>query len=250
MTKGDEYTYMEKRKERLARLKREKAVAEEAARAIVKDEYKDAVELYKPQVVIGIDEVGTGALAGPVVIGACVMAPYDEFDVKDSKAYNPSPKKRLAAHQRVMTEDKVILTLTETIETSELIEKGQAIAMELGYNRLVERVKKALDGQFETIMVAMDGKVPIVTDLPQVALIKGDEYITPISAASVVAKIYRDGLMHAMDHKYPGYKFGLHKGYGTAVHIELLKLNGPCAIHRTYIARIQKALERAEKQNE
>ena len=244
---GNEFMFVAKRKERLARLRKEKAEALKLARKAVLDEYEQAVEAHAAQVVIGIDEVGTGALAGPVVIGAVVMMPGDELDVKDSKAYNYYAKKRMEAYHRVMSSDKVIYQTTETVEITELIEKGQANAMRAGYSRLVDRVVTALAGEYDRLLVAMDGKVAIATEVPQVTIIKGDEFITPISAASVIAKIYRDGLMSAADSSYPGYKFGKHKGYGTADHMQILKALGPCEIHRTYIARIQKALEKRKR---
>lgn len=247
LTEGNEFVIAEKRKERLARIRKEKAEAKAAVKAEALAAFREHVEALNIEVVIGVDEVGTGALAGPVVMGACAMAPWAELDVKDSKAYGCSPKKRLEAYHCVKASEEVIDVCTETVEIADLIEKGQAKAMERGYNRLVERVCKSLYDQgigYDKMLVAMDGKVPITVPaaISQVTLIKGDEFITQISAASVYAKVYRDGLMYAADAKYPGYNFGKHKGYGTSDHMQLLDLLGPCAIHRTYIARIQKML--------
>jgi len=236
--------FVEKRKERLARIRAEKAAAAAAEKDTIRAELQQAVKAARAQVIIGIDEVGTGALAGPVVIGAVVTAPNFEMDVKDSKAYNPSPKKRLEAYQRIQTTEGIIFQALEVVETEELIEKGQAEAMRLGYTRLVDRVVRALGNEYENLLIAMDGKVAILTEVPQVTLIKGDAHVVPISAASVIAKIHRDGIMSSMDKKYPGYKFGVHKGYGTQVHMQLLNHHGPCDIHRTYIDRIRQALEK------
>ena len=244
MTEGNEYVAVEKRKERLARIRREKKEKKDRELQQLKDDYLVELDHYKPEVVIGIDEVGTGALAGPVVIAAVVMNPYAELDVKDSKAYDYYPKKRLEAFQRIECSEVVLFRLTETVEAAELIEYGQGPAMEKGYSRLVNRVIKALEGEYSSYLVVMDGKVPIQTAAPQVTVIKGDAIVTAISAASVIAKITRDGMMFAAHQKYPNYNFGKHKGYGTKDHMSLLELHGPCDLHRTYIARIKKAIEK------
>lgn len=249
---GNEFVIAEKRKERLARIRKEKADAVVAARTEVLRAFREHVEALKIEVVIGVDEVGTGALAGPVVMGACVMAPWTELDVKDSKAYGYYPKRRMEAYHRIKASGDVIDVCTETVEIEELIEKGQAKAMEKGYSRLVDRVCSNLHDQgisYDKMLVAMDGKLPIIVPehISQVTLVRGDEFITQISAASVYAKVYRDGLMYAADKKYPGYKFCKHKGYGTSDHTRAIKELGPCAIHRTYIARIQQAIAKREQ---
>jgi ribonuclease HII len=172
--------------------------------------------------VAGVDEVGRGPLAGPVV-AAAVILPHDfsVYEVNDSKKL--SPKKRLSLSEQI---------------------KNQAIAYSFGIasNKLIDKIniyeatriamKDAILGlkyQPNHIIVdAMDIDVP----LPQLKLIKGDSKSASVSAASIIAKVYRDTLMDEYALQYPEYDFDHNAGYGTKKHLLALKEYGATPIHR------------------
>ncbi len=173
--------------------------------------------------ICGIDEVGRGPFAGPVVAGAVILPKdCDIFYIKDSK--------KLSAKKR---------------EELDLIIKEKAVAWAVGIvdNNRIDEIN-ILQATYEAMRQAI-GKLSVrpdillndaVTipevDIRQVPIIKGDAKSISIGAASIVAKVYRDGLMKEFDEVYPGYGFSTNMGYGTAEHIKALKELGPTPIHR------------------
>lgn len=191
--------------------------------------------------VVGIDEVGRGALAGPVVVAAAAMprgfAPRNRTlgALKDSKQL--LAKKREAwceyfdQHPRV--EFALARVYPRQIEKRN-ISKAANLAAKRAFERLGRRVAAVfLDGG----LFLGNGEQPKSAK----TIIKGDEKISVIKVASIVAKVHRDALMVHLAKKYPEYKFDVHKGYGTAAHRRAIGELGPCPAHRlTFIGKSAK----------
>jgi ribonuclease HII len=183
------------------------------------------------QVIAGVDEVGRGCIAGPVVAAAVILrnlrAGYVD-DINDSKKVRVNERERLA---------KLI--------------RRHAVAVGVGVvdNREVDAIN-ILQASFKAMRMALaelrnetglllpdfvlvDGhlKIPLI-DIPQMPLIQGDGRCKSIGAASIVAKVFRDGLMRQWHEQYPHYHFHRNKGYGTAEHWAALRAHGPCELHR------------------
>ena len=173
-------------------------------------------------IVAGVDEVGRGPLAGPVVTAAVILDDsFDLVEVNDSKKL--SPKKRLELYPQIL--DKAV-AVGIGVGSPELIDKiniyeADRVAMAQAVNNLA--VKPDL-----LLVDAMN--VPI--DIKQIELIKGDSKSNSIAAASIVAKVFRDELMNDYAKVYPQYDFEHNAGYGTAKHIAALKEFGATPIHR------------------
>ena len=181
-------------------------------------------EYKKYGLVAGIDEAGRGPLAGPVVC-ACVIMPLDDDKIIDgiNDSKKLTPKKREALYDKII-ETAIAFSIVEvdkdTIDSINILN-----ATKLGMKRALESLK------VKPATVLIDA-VKIETDIKQVNIIKGDALSYNIAAASILAKVYRDRLMVELAKKYPNYMFEKHKGYGTALHIQLLKKYGKCDIHR------------------
>ena len=176
------------------------------------------------RLVAGVDEVGRGCIAGPVVAAACILnaaqSPPEGLD--DSKKLTPEKRTEIAAELR---------------ETAVAFAFGQVEPDEIDRINILEATKKAM-------LAAIGGLAPaadyVLIDalrlkacsLPQKSLIKGDAISFSIAAASVLAKTYRDELMTTFSAEFPEYGFADHKGYGCATHYEAIRDYGPCPIHR------------------
>ena len=180
------------------------------------------------QLVAGVDEVGRGPLAGPVVTAAVIL-PHDFnlIDVNDSKKL--SPEKRAELYPKIMEQ---AISVAIGIGDNELIDKINIYeADRVAMKQAVLKLKVKPDA---LLVDAMDIDLPI----PQIKLIKGDAKSNSIAAASIVAKVYRDNLMDEYAKKYPEYDFIHNAGYGTPKHIEALKRYGPTPIHRKTFAPV------------
>jgi len=180
--------------------------------------------------IIGIDEVGRGPLAGPVVAAAVAFRPgYSNSAIKDSKQL--SAKKREALFEEILNAccawSAVAVGHHRIAQIN--IRGATKRAMELALRRV--QATLAVRGE-ETGLVLIDGNMEIGTTLPQRTVIKGDSLHIEISAASIVAKVYRDRLMQILETRFPGYGLGLHAGYPTAMHRAAIERIGPCPIHR------------------
>ncbi len=179
-------------------------------------------------VICGIDEVGRGPLAGPVVASAVILpAEVQILYLNDSK--------RLTEKRRELLYD-------------EIMEKAVAVGTGVVGHKRIDEIN-ILQATYEAMRQAV-GKLSVCPDvllndavtipkLPQkqVPIIKGDAKSLSIAAASVIAKVMRDRMMVEMDKKYPGYGFASNKGYGSAAHIAAIKAMGPCEIHRRTFIR-------------
>ncbi len=178
----------------------------------------------------GVDEVGRGALAGPVVAAAVILPLgwIPSMAVRDSKALTPRQRQRLAGYLQQCAlayafgwVDAVLID-TLNIARATLLAMEQAVA--------------ALPLTPEYVFV--DGPVFPAVELPGRALIDGDQRCLSIAAASVLAKVARDRWMiDVADLRYPEYGFARHKGYGTPQHWDALRRYGPCALHRRSFLR-------------
>ena len=175
--------------------------------------------------IAGVDEVGRGPLAGPVVAAAVILPAGVDFPgLRDSKRLSPEIRVELDGRIR-----RQALALAIREVGPRRIEQQGILAASL------KAMAQAVQGlALVPEMVLVDGHQPLPLPLtfPQQPVIKGDDRCPSIAAASVVAKVYRDRLMEALHRRYPQYNFARHKGYATAEHLEALRCWGPCVLHR------------------
>lgn len=186
--------------------------------------------------IAGVDEAGRGPCAGPLVIAAVILknpkAP-ELAEVRDSKEVSETKREVLF---------DVITDIAESISVivvspSEIDERGVHAANLDGMRRAVKGLS------IEPAYVLTDGYAIEGLAIPNVAVWKGDQVVTAISAASIIAKVTRDRLMIELDKKYPLYGFAKHKGYITAAHTKALTEHGPCIEHRKSFSNIAALLE-------
>ncbi|HKI62806.1 MAG TPA: ribonuclease HII [Mariprofundaceae bacterium] len=180
----------------------------------------------------GVDEVGRGPLAGPVVTAAVILSPNDPMLGKYRDSKKVAEKKRLMLYHHIR---RSALAYSVSMATVEEIDRINILhATMLSMRRSVEMLA------VQPSMVLVDGnRIPDLT-IPAEAIIGGDDSVQQIAAASIVAKVVRDRLMKMLDVRYPGYAFTKHKGYGTKVHLEALGELGPCPAHRRSFAPVAK----------
>lgn len=193
--------------------------------------------------IAGVDEVGRGPLAGPVVCAAVIL-PLGEGEliegVDDSKKIREEKREQLAAliRERAIAY-KICLESPETIDEINILEATK---------RCMKRAVEGLSVQPDIVFV--DGNFRIRIDLPQQNIVRGDALSYSIGAASIFAKVYRDALMREYDKEYPCYGFARNKGYGTAEHLAAVKEFGPCPIHRrSFLKKISAEKESGAPQN-
>lgn len=184
----------------------------------------------------GVDEVGRGCLAGPVVVAVVALPIGAEIEgVDDSK--------RLSAPARQRAFDRIIASCVgwsaTAVSAAEVDERNVLAASLLGMERAVRRLKLPVD------LILVDGN-RLPKDLPTtaLALVKGDGKSLCVAAASIVAKVLRDRIMRSWDRRYPGYGFDRNVGYPTPEHQRALLAKGPCPLHRCSFAPVRVALAR------
>jgi len=191
-------------------------------------------DLIAKGLVAGVDEVGRGPLAGPVIAAAVILDPDKPIEgLADSKALSEARRTALAAEIRKCC---LVWSLGRA-ECSEIdainILQASLLAMQRAVDSLAVRP--------DTVLV--DGnRIPRLS-MTAHAIIKGDSKVAAISAASIIAKVARDNEMTALDLEYPGYGFARHKGYPTPEHLEALQALGVCRIHRLSFGPVRKRLE-------
>lgn len=173
--------------------------------------------------VAGVDEVGRGALAGPVVAAAVVLSPESQLEgVDDSKRLRPMERERLFKRISQLARGIGVGIVGSALIEQVNIRQSTLLAM----SEAVQQLPEVPD------YLLVDGCDRVPLSLAQRAIIGGDQLILSIAAASIVAKVTRDRLMVAYDRQFPGYGFAQHKGYGTLAHLQALNRLGPCTIHR------------------
>ncbi len=174
--------------------------------------------------VAGVDEVGRGCLAGPVVAAACVLdrtKPLPE-GLNDSKQLTSSQREEIASQLKATCIAYAI---------------GSVEAPDIDRINILEATKQAMRTAIATLSpsadyLLIDALYLKGVSLPQRSIIKGDCVSASIAAASILAKTYRDELMRSYDGDYPGYGFAENVGYGTKAHLAAIKTLGPCSLHR------------------
>ncbi len=185
-----------------------------------------------PGLLAGVDEAGRGPLAGPVVAAAVIL------DVRSPIAGLADSKKLSAARREALFDTiraqalccSVALASVEEIDRLNILQ-ATLLAM--------QRAVKAL--RLRPGMVWVDGNRLPALDMRAEAIVKGDDTVPAISAASILAKVTRDRLMRELDQRHPGYGFAAHKGYGTAAHMAALARLGPLPEHRRSFAPVAAA---------
>ena len=173
--------------------------------------------------ICGVDEVGRGPLAGPVVCAAVIMPLDDIVDgVDDSKKLSAKKREALAS----LIEKKAVALNICLVEPEKIDEINILEATKLCMKNAVEGLKIKPD------FVITDGNMKLDIDMEQASIVKGDALSYTIGSASIAAKVYRDKLMDGYAGIYPQYGFEKHKGYGTSAHIDAIKTNGLCPVHR------------------
>lgn len=185
------------------------------------------------EIIAGVDEVGRGPLAGPVVAAAVILDKTRYIDgLKDSKLLSPSKRRYLDLEIR----DKALAVAIGWAEVEEIDRMNILQAALLAMSRAVN----ALTLQPDVILV--DGNRCPRWSYESHAIIGGDQKVSVISAASIVAKVYRDQRMVDYHEQFPHYGFNQHMGYGTLLHRQALKQYGPCDIHRRSFAPVKEVL--------
>ena len=174
--------------------------------------------------VAGVDEVGRGCLAGPVVAGAVILDPSKPLPagINDSKK---------------ITKSKLPAIAVDIRENALAFAIGQIEADVIDKINILEATKQAMLLAISALdpgpdLLLIDALQLKESPLPQKSIIKGDSVSASIAAASIVAKVYRDDLMKVFDQHFPQYGFAKHVGYGTKAHFEALREHGPCELHR------------------
>lgn len=172
--------------------------------------------------IAGVDEVGRGPLAGPVVAAAVIIRRRGDFNgLNDSKQVTPPNRQKL--FREIIKHSIIGIGVVDETTIDEInIYQASRLAMK----RAVLALTRTPD------LLVIDGKARIDLPLAQTTIIKGDSLSASIAAASIVAKVYRDEWMLHLDKLYPAYQFHKHKGYGTAVHLKHIAEHGPCIVHR------------------
>ena len=178
--------------------------------------------------VVGLDEAGRGALAGPVYAAAVILPVGSDglvealAGVRDSKQLTPQQRERLAP----IIQARVLAWSVGWADVAEIDPLGIAPASRLAFCRALEGLRMPAEH------LLLDYFHLPEVELPQTALVKGDQRSLSIACASILAKTARDACMRAQEAQFPGYGFAQHKGYGTIGHRAALEALGPCPLHR------------------
>ncbi len=197
--------------------------------------------------IIGVDEAGRGPLAGPVTASAVILDLARPIaGLNDSKKLSEKKRDQLAP----LIREHALAWAVAHAEVDEIDSINILQATFLAMRRALLMLKLPVDSQGLGFHIQVDGnKLPRLDDLPFActaeAIVEGDASVAAISAASILAKTTRDALMLQLDGQYPGYGFAVHKGYGTAVHLQALHEQGACPIHRRSFAPVKACLVRS-----
>ena len=193
-------------------------------------QYENEARAAGARVVCGIDEAGRGPLAGPVCAAAVILPPGAQIDgLDDSKKLSEKKREQLFPKIREIALDSCIAYASvEEIDAYNILQ-ATFLAMKRAFDGLRLRPDCAL----------VDGNRMPPLGVETRLIVKGDAQSASIAAASILAKVSRDRLMREWDREYPEYQFAKHKGYGTALHVAMLREYGPCPAHRkTFLKKI------------
>lgn len=190
--------------------------------------------------VAGVDEVGRGALAGPVFAAAVILprgfrAPWLKL-VRDSKLLTPQRREELFTH----IQWGAVAVGVGSADCATIDRVGIAPATRLAMKRAIQALDPAADSLLIDYFTLRE------VDLPQKGVPDGDTLCYSIACASIMAKVTRDRLMMELDRQYPGYLFARHKGYGTEEHVACLRRLGPSPVHRRNFRPVRESLDLPE----
>lgn len=187
--------------------------------------------------IIGIDEVGRGPLAGPITLAAFFARKNFQGKlikilggkIKDSKQLSPQKRSKIYCQFKKLKDENLIYFSVSHVSHKIIDKKGISFAAKKGISRCLKKLEIKNYG----LEILLDGSLKAPSEYKnQKTIIGGDSKDIFIACASIVAKVRRDKLMRRLAQKYPNYAFETHKGYGTALHINLIKKHGLSEIHR------------------
>ena len=191
--------------------------------ARITDLYNDQMLIHSADVIAGVDEAGRGPLAGAVYAAAVILNPDEPIEgLRDSKKLTEKERERLA----VEIKEKSLAWSVADASVEEIDELNILQATLLAMRRAV------LGLTVTPNLVPVDGNQLPQLPYPANTIVKGDDKVAAISAASIIAKTTRDHRMMELDELYPGYGFAKHKGYGVKAHLEAIRTLGVCPEHR------------------
>ncbi|PJA46733.1 ribonuclease HII [Candidatus Uhrbacteria bacterium CG_4_9_14_3_um_filter_36_7] len=176
--------------------------------------------------IIGIDEVGYGAIAGPVVVCSVILK-------------QTFPRSFMLCDSKILSKVKREIIYTQIQEFLEVFSIGQSTASEINRYGIREATNQAIVRSIQQLPIQadyalIDGTQAPKLDLPFEMIIRGDQSVRSIAAASILAKVTRDRWMEKMSNQFPLYGFATHKGYGTKKHLEMVRIHGVCKHHRIH----------------
>ncbi|MEK6672535.1 MAG: ribonuclease HII [Nitrospirota bacterium] len=191
--------------------------------------YDEALIKDGASIIAGIDEAGRGPLAGPVVAAAVILRRMEVFDgLRDSKKVPPNERKRLFWELLCRSVD-----IGVGIVEAEIIDRINILNATKSAMAMAVR-----DLSIKPDILVIDAVKLNSSGISQVSIIKGESKSASIAAASIIAKVVRDGIMEHYEEIYPEYGFAQHKGYATSLHINRIALHGPCPIHRKSFKKV------------
>jgi ribonuclease HII len=200
--------------------------------------YVDLLVEHTPKVIVGFDETGNGAIAGPLCVGACALELDFAEKVKDSKRYSSDSAREKAYN---MVTQEAIAYKSFMAHPNQILKQGHGEALTSLYTEALEHMYATFgdDGLY-----ILDGdKIVQGIDIPHTALVKADDFIPAVSAASIIAKVDRDGLMVGL--QPDAWHFDKSKGYPTPEHLRFLEEMGPIeGLHRMNVERVCKAYDK------
>lgn len=202
----------------------------------IEQEYWDRGVAY----VAGLDEVGRGALAGPVTVGVCVFAAGERiYKIRDSKVLDAARRKELVPK----IQGRSVACAVGHASESEIDEFGIVWALGLAAKRALGAIQN-----IEVDVILLDGNYDYIGDERVRPVVYGDSLSITIAAASILAKVERDSVMTEYALQYPDYGFDGHKGYSSAGHLEVLRRAGPASIHRKSFAPVAEVLGKTRRE--
>jgi len=216
---------------------RRRAAGAERARIASLLGLRDALAAQGVRGIAGVDEVGVGPLAGPVVAAAVILPATIALDgLDDSKRVPAARRQRLA---------QAIRACAPGVGVGEVsVAEIDALGIYRAGLEAMRRAVLALAAVRPVGHLLVDARTVPGVDLPQTAIVKGDQKDASIAAASIVAKVHRDAEMERLASLHPAYGFERHMGYGTAEHVAALERHGPCPVHRRSFAPVARAERR------
>lgn len=200
----------------------------------------ETIEWERNYLAAGIDEVGRGSFAGPLVSAGVILKPITDsstlkylysFGINDSKLI--SKKKREMISKNIS--EFILFSTIQEVSVTEINKHGIGSANKLAFQRVADDLlSKVQHPKTNGLVFLTDAfKIPEVISSQQKNIIHGDATSITIAIASILAKVMRDTYMESLALEFPNYAFEKHKGYGTKLHRELIKQHGPCPHHRT-----------------